>query len=482
MRVKKFTAATVKEAMRRVKEELGEDAVIVQTREHKKPILGLFGRSYVEVTAGTGIQTSKRSEERQTPPAANPLLPKPPSDEMPVDRVELSSAASQKGSVSSPATPKSDPGKAASLASPQLKALAESVLAKQGKAIQPQSDEQIRQDAQDASYSLDKRLASLEEQMIRLTGLIENATVGHELSVSPNGARLDDPDPWRVHLKSREVDDSLIEEILSSLPSPTTRAALREELVARLPVTGQIEIDNEKAGPKVVMLVGPTGVGKTTTLAKIAPRFTHLYQGGQKKVVFMTADLFRIAAVEQLQKYSEILRVPLEVVYTPEEASAVIERHQDADLILIDTGGTGQRNETQVSNLAAIAQACKPLEVHLVLSSTTKSSDLKDIIECFAELEPQRLLFTKLDESTAYGNILNAVSESKLPVSYLTTGQMVPEDIEVADSERLADLLLDRSEDEGFKFTDLTEGAERVGRSEDQQAEHASMVGGKDHA
>ncbi|HQO34469.1 MAG TPA: hypothetical protein PLG59_07400, partial [bacterium] len=119
-----------------------------------------------------------------------------------------------------------------------------------------------------------------------------------------------------------------------------------------------------------------------------------------------------------------------------------IQRHQDADLILVDTGGTGQRNESQISNLAAIAKACQPVEVHLVVAATTKSCDLRDIVERFQELGPQRLLVTKLDESTAFGNILNAVVASGLPVSYMTTGQMVPEDIEVATSERLADLIL----------------------------------------
>jgi len=480
VRVKKFTAATVKEAMRRVKEELGEDAIIVHTREHKKPILGLFGRSYVEVTAGTDIRPRQQSAVSRPADDVDPLLSSSPRQERVADRVELSSASRRNGIGTS--NQETTAGQSSPLASPQLKALAESVLAKQGKTVPQQSEEEVRQDARDASDSLDRRLASLEKQMTRLTCLIEDATGGRPLTISPEGSAIDTSDPWRAHLKAQEIEESIIEEICSDLPSPIPRAALREALVPRLLVSNEIVVQNDEPGPKVVMLVGPTGVGKTTTLAKIAPGFTHLYQGGPKKVVFMTADLFRIAAVEQLQKYSEILRVPLEVVYTPEEASAVIERHQDADLILIDTGGTGQRNETQLSNLAAIAQACKPLEVHLVLSSTTKTSDLNDIIQRFGELEPQRLLFTKLDESTTFGNILNVVSRSGLPVSYLTTGQMVPEDIEIATSERLADLLLESREENEFIPQNLAAEAERIRSSEHQAAEHAGTAGGKDHA
>ncbi|MFH1737465.1 MAG: flagellar biosynthesis protein FlhF [bacterium] len=416
MRVKKFIAPTMAEAMRRVKSELGQDAVIVHTREHRKPILGLFGRPYVEVTAGSGLAQKKPSSPPPEPAEPNPLLP----HRERIDRVELSSKATKP-----------------SVASPELKALAESVLAQKGTASEIQTEEDVRRDTQVASNVLDRRLASLEEQMIRLSGLIERVAV-QESTAIPS----EDSNPWKDHLRSQEVEDTVADEILAAIPGQVSRDALREELVRRLTVTGPIDAKLDESGPKVVMLVGPTGVGKTTTLAKIAPRFTHPGNGTRKETVFMTADLFRIAAVEQLQKYSEILRVPLEIVYSPEEASEAIRRHQDADLILIDTGGTGQRNESQISNLASIARACRPVEVHLVVAATTKSCDLTDVIARFGELEPQRLLITKLDESTAFGNILNVAVKSHLPVSYMTTGQMVPEDIEIATSERLADLIL----------------------------------------
>ncbi|HPO10202.1 MAG TPA: flagellar biosynthesis protein FlhF [bacterium] len=427
MRVKKFTAPTISEAMRLVKNELGEDAIIVHTREHRKPILGLFGRPFVEVTAGTGLGsgksagTTKKSPETPVPVAPPPPIMPPPASANRVDRVDLSPHAIQSRTASS-----------------ELKELARSVLAQAGQSPEKPSEESIRRDTQDASVMLDKRLASLEEQMIRLSGLIERAAVPAPCTESAPVIS----NPWKDYLLTQEIEESLADEILDAVDGKVTRRTIREEIIRRLTVTGPILADEVKSGTKVVMLVGPTGVGKTTTLAKIAPGFTHPTNGTRRSAVFMTADLFRIAAVEQLQKYSEILRVPLEVVYSPEEAAAAIQRHQDADLILVDTGGTGQRNESQISNLAAIAKACQPVEVHLVVAATTKSCDLRDIVERFQELGPQRLLVTKLDESTAFGNILNAVVASGLPVSYMTTGQMVPEDIEVATSERLADLIL----------------------------------------
>jgi flagellar biosynthesis protein FlhF len=436
--------------MRRVKDELGQDAVIVHTRERRKPFLGLFGWPSVEVTASSGLVPGKRSSRPHEPAEPRPLLTPASAAFQGEDRIELSVAPSTKAGITSP----------------ELRALAHSVLARQSKLPKIQTEDEVRRETLDASAVLDRRLLALEEQLNHLTDLI-GRVVGEQTKTAPPS----EPDPWRVLLKSQEVEDSLADEILADIHSPISRLALREGIIRRLPVAGPILTDDRRTGPKVVMLVGPTGVGKTTTLAKIAPVFTHPRTGAQKKVVFMTADLFRIAAVEQLQKYSEILRIPLEVVYAPEEATAAIRRRQDADLILVDTGGTGQRNENQVSNLAMIARACKPLEVHLVLSATTKNPDLVDIIDRFRELEPQRILITKLDESTKFGNILNMVARSNLPISYITTGQMVPEDIEVATSERLVDLIL--SEDGWMGGISFAPG---------EAPGSVAMVGGADHA
>jgi flagellar biosynthesis protein FlhF len=191
------------------------------------------------------------------------------------------------------------------------------------------------------------------------------------------------------------------------------------------------------------MLVGPTGVGKTTTLAKISAQYRYALNNKFKpKIVFITADLYRLAAVEQLQKYTEILGVDLEVTYSPEEVKQALKKHKDAHLILFDTAGTAQRNMPQISTLCGIVDAAEPSEVHLVLSSTTKYSDAIDIIEHFKDMQPSRLIFSKIDESTTYGTILNICMKYKIPISYVTTGQNVPEDIECARPERIAKLLL----------------------------------------
>ena len=148
--------------------------------------------------------------------------------------------------------------------------------------------------------------------------------------------------------------------------------------------------------------------------------------------------------MEQLQKYSEILGVELESTYSPEEVKQALQKHKNNHLILFDTAGTCQRNMPQMSTLASIVEASDPAEVHLVLSATTKFSDMVDIIDHFMEIKPSRLIFTKIDESTTYGTLLNVLMKYKIPISYLTTGQNVPEDIEVARPERLAKLLLQK--------------------------------------
>jgi flagellar biosynthesis protein FlhF len=193
---------------------------------------------------------------------------------------------------------------------------------------------------------------------------------------------------------------------------------------------------------KVIALIGPTGVGKTTTAAKIA---SDQMLKRKRRVGLITVDTFRIAAVEQLRTYAKIINVPLRIVSDRQEMDKAVERFSDCDVVVIDTGGCSQRDEGQMFELREIFDERGRIHNLLVLSSTTKDNDLNEITRKFGVMPIDGVIFTKLDESASYGTIFNHAIRFKKPVSFLSIGQKVPEDIEVATKERMVDLLLNIS-------------------------------------
>lgn len=194
--------------------------------------------------------------------------------------------------------------------------------------------------------------------------------------------------------------------------------------------------------PKVVFFIGPTGVGKTTTIAKIASKYK-VDMG--KKVAFLTADTYRIAAAEQLRTYANILDMPLTIIYSAEEMNEAIGRVKDYDLVLVDTAGFSHKNDAQRSDMKHLVESLDEeydKEVYLVLSATTKYKDLVEIADMYHEISDYKMIFTKLDETTTYGNLLNIRLYSGAEVSYVTTGQNVPDDIEMFQSQKIVKQLL----------------------------------------
>lgn len=188
--------------------------------------------------------------------------------------------------------------------------------------------------------------------------------------------------------------------------------------------------------PKVVALIGPTGVGKTTTIAKLAADFG-LTQ--RKRVGLITLDTFRIAAVEQLRTYAQIMDIPFEIASSPEEILEAVNTLSNMDFVFIDTVGRSQKSARHLDELKKALEPVMP-ETHLVLSATTKTKDLIDIVGKFTHIPTHRLLFTKLDETDNLDNIHELYERFSLPISYLTTGQRVPEDIELATEVRMREL------------------------------------------
>ena len=198
---------------------------------------------------------------------------------------------------------------------------------------------------------------------------------------------------------------------------------------------------SEKGGWKVVAFVGATGVGKTTTVAKLAA-ITQLK--ANKKVGLITIDTYRIAAIEQLRKYADIMGLPLEVAVTREGLVKALKRFENMDMVLIDTAGRNPLDKGSISSLKEMFNGL-PIEVHLTLSATTDDRTNRRIAANFQELGYDHLLFTKLDETLNYGTIFNTYLEAKKKLSFLTTGQKVPEDIEIASAAKIATLLLDHA-------------------------------------
>jgi flagellar biosynthesis protein FlhF len=194
---------------------------------------------------------------------------------------------------------------------------------------------------------------------------------------------------------------------------------------------------------RVVALVGPTGVGKTTTVAKLAANFK-LAHG--VRVGLITVDTFRIAAVEQLKTYAEIIDLPLAVVNQPVEMPRALDELGAVDLVFIDTAGRSPRDEVKIRELAEFLLQARPDEVHLVLSAVSAQPSLRAAVERFATVQVDRLILTKLDEADSLGGILGILGHSPRPVSYLTTGQAVPDDIEPADRKRIARLILNQED------------------------------------
>ncbi|RMF05733.1 MAG: flagellar biosynthesis protein FlhF [Chloroflexi bacterium] len=202
-----------------------------------------------------------------------------------------------------------------------------------------------------------------------------------------------------------------------------------------------VQLNLNPAGPQVFFVVGPTGVGKTTTLAKLAAKFAHTpYK--KNRVLMITTDTFRVAAIPQISAFGEILGVPVEVAYTPDDLLALIKSNADKDLILIDTPGRSQRAASEVAALSDYLAAVPEKIVHLAINAGTKYEDMHQIIEAFSAMPLDGLIFTKIDETSSLGAAYSVACERALPLSYLTNGQRVPEDIEVATADYVVDLLV----------------------------------------
>lgn len=307
----------------------------------------------------------------------------------------------------------------------------------------PEAKEEPRRPA---SIPENGEAAALEQKSLLHRELSEVKTLLYRLS---DYRQAEDEDlflsRWRWFLAGMEIEEELVNELLTALekevPPDHPHRDQAAEVVLLKKIARLVEPAYADSGAaRVIAFVGPTGVGKTTTLAKLAAQFRLFYQ---KEVVLVTIDTYRIGAVEQLKTYAEIIGVPLEVVNTPVELRQALHNYASADQILIDTAGRPSRNLQQVLELRGFIEVIpKPCDVYLVLSCNTKYRDLLRVAEDFGRLHFNKLIFTKLDETETFGAILNLVYQLGLPAAYVTDGQSVPDDIDTLYPKKLAKMLL----------------------------------------
>lgn len=307
------------------------------------------------------------------------------------------------------------------------------------------ADVSLANDENDTAPTRETTAANVATQLAELQSMVEDLCRRTRGSGQP-----DLPDSLFTlftELIEAEMTEDIARELVERARAETPRTAWSDcdELRARV---GQIvEREIVVAPPigvstgrcRVVGLVGPTGVGKTTTIAKLAANFR---LRDKLNVGLITVDTYRIAAVEQLRTYADIIDLPMQVVSTPREMREAVDRWSHLDLILIDTAGRSPKDEVKIRELRSLLAEARADEIHLVLSSVTSASGLINTAERFSPAGATALILTKLDEATGLGHLLPVVRATRLPLSYLTSGQNVPDDIESADARRLAQAVL----------------------------------------
>lgn len=398
MVIKKFTAKTEAEAVENAKKELGDGIVIMNVRQVKaKGLFAFLKPKQTEVTVAL-------EEERD--------LVRPVKKETePEKKKVLMQQDSQYTQVQNSIEQKLD----------SLQTMLENQM-KQGEKTAASLQEASREAEEapkklpDAQIMQEKQLSEEEQkkeaEQDKFIRLLYNTMIENEVAEKYANQILADVEKTRT----------------PSMPFDYILANIYQKIILKFGKSEGI-IPAEK-GPRIIFFIGPTGVGKTTTIAKLA---SNLAVGEKRKVALLTADTYRIAAAEQLRTYAQILEVPFRVIYTVEEFQSAVRDFQECDYILVDTAGHSHQNEEQLADLKEYLDSVEDpsqLQVFLVLSATTKYRDLVKITERYQKITEYQLIFTKLDETGTVGNLLNVKLCADTPIAYITYGQNVPNDIE----------------------------------------------------
>ncbi|MGD0463250.1 MAG: flagellar biosynthesis protein FlhF [Tepidisphaeraceae bacterium] len=385
MDLRTFQANTMSAALTEVKQEMGPNAMILHTRSfYKNRWLGLRRREIFEITATRNVRAADRNPRPQPPARPAPVPVKPPAE---ARRQLLETPVGQNVAML---------GFIQELSS--LKGMVKELVVHSNRMRCPEIPEEL--------FDFYNQLIQNQVAEELAAGMIKTL----QKQIRPEHARQ----------------------------SEFVKLKLAEQIERLLPTAGPI-VRTKAVGPHVVALIGPTGVGKTTTIAKLA---ANLKLREKRRVGLITLDTYRIAAIDQLRKYADIIGSPLKAVGTAEETAAAVRSMEDCEFILIDTAGRSPNDALKLSELKALLAAAKPDEVHLVLSTTASEKCVELAISRFSEVRVDKIIFTKLDEASHVGVVLNVIHKLNKSLSYITTGQDVPDDIEVGQPRRLAQLIL----------------------------------------
>lgn len=363
MKVKKFTAKTMPDAMQLIRKELGTDAIILQSKTVKKGgLFGLFQQKYMEVVAAL--------DEDPLPKEPQPVVERKPRH---LEEVKTDTAVLE-----------------------EIQQLRQLVMTQSGQST-------------------------------------ENYPVHFQHAYD--------------YLRKQEINPALaanwVEQLIEDFGERTDMylGEIKEQLLQIMTAALEPVMQKERmTGKRIIQFVGPTGVGKTTTLAKVATKYM---LEEQKKVAFITLDTYRIAAIEQLKTYATILKVPLEVAYSVQDYEQALSKFADYDIIFVDTPGRNFREVQYIQELKQLTKVkADQAATYLVLSLTAKAEDITDIFMQFNALPIEQVVFTKMDETLSYGSVLNIMLQGQIPLAYLTNGQDVPDDLLTPSSQWLSEQVL----------------------------------------
>lgn len=425
MIIKKFQAKTEEAALELARKELGSGIVVMNVKKvKKKGLFSIFKPQQIEVTVA--LEEEEKQNFREAVAKVSEIA-------------RQSEAAGNSRSAKTEPEQPAKQGKAESGSQPEKQR-------QQEKQRQPEKNTQTIDSRQESA---------IEEKLSTLQNLLEKqiGSTQEEEKESEGEEKKEDSNVAFFHLLYKMLLDNEIEETYANqlveeldgsvkpdMPIDYLLSVVYQKMVLKFGQTKTIQ--SAEKGPKLVYFIGPTGVGKTTTIAKIASRLSVVEK---KKIVLLTADTYRIAAAEQLRTYANILEVPFRIIYTPQEIRTAIEDYAAYDYIFVDTSGHSQKNTDQRDDTLALLRAADgqaEKEVYLVVSATTKYRDLLNIADTYQKLTDFRLVFTKLDETQCQGNLFNLRLHTDAPMSYVTCGQNVPDDIGEFDAQKTVKLLL----------------------------------------